>query len=119
MPNVLISRIKVLISITNTRISIPTCNVIIRLNSESHAFDIFTRLSLPISHVCLIPVEYEVQEFQGRNAAETVAGDEISICVWEDRDDKLTLHFEMRNTKNNSSVAYISIKFYPLINSPL
>ena len=63
--------------------------------------------------------EYEVQEFQGRNASETVAGDEISICVWEDRDDQLTLHFEMKNTKNNSPVAYITIKFYPLINSPL
>ena len=63
--------------------------------------------------------EYDVREFHGKHISEAFAGDNISVCVWEDMDDKLSLHFEIRNIKNDSLVMYQTIKFFPLIDSRL
>jgi acyl-CoA thioesterase FadM len=65
------------------------------------------------------PCEYEVESFEGKYAAETFAGDQISVALWEDDVNDLTLHFEIRKVMDNTFVMYQRIVFYPLTYSKL
>jgi len=65
------------------------------------------------------PCEYGVRCYEGKHVRETFAGDQIYVTVWEDDNDKLTLHFELRNIVGNAYIMYQKIVFFPLSDSKL
>ncbi|KAK2147361.1 hypothetical protein LSH36_557g01041 [Paralvinella palmiformis] len=65
------------------------------------------------------PCQYGAKYFEGKHVRETFVGDQISVSLWEDELDQLTLNFEIHKVVDNAYVMYQKIAFFPLNNSKL
>ena len=65
------------------------------------------------------PCEYEVKSYEGKHVMESFPGDIISVAVWEDDSDKLTLQFEIRKAVYDAYVMFARVAFFALDSAKL